>query len=359
MPRRVTRSLKTKPLPQRQGIDPVCLLLPRAGESAEEAAAAQPPRPTETFGAETVLDYLVARFFPHERAPIAARFERGEVVDDDGRQVSAEAPLAGQQIWYYRQLGDERPVPFDMPVLFEDDWVLAIDKPHFLPTTPNGSFVLHTALAKLRVRENNPDLIPIHRLDRLTAGVVLFAKTPEARAPFQTMFQERFVAKIYEAVAAPIEGLDEGESLEFSSRITKQHGNLQVSQLTAEAAEAAGLATNSHTRITCLREFSLASGVLPETSSVNPELPLPHGRLAHLRLEPHTGKTHQLRAHLWALGSPIAGDVLYPRVLGYHPDEPLLPLQLLARSVSFEHPVTGEATTITSQRQLKLTQLSA
>ncbi|MFJ3031720.1 pseudouridine synthase [Rothia terrae] len=354
MPRRVSRHEFVQPLPQRNGIDPVALLLPLAGEDATSAAAAQPPRPTETFGARTVFEYLVNRFYPHDPAIIAARFEAHEVKDATGADVAPTAPLAGQKIWYYRELGNERKVPFDMPVLYEDEWVLAIDKPHFLPTTPNGSFVAHTALAQLRVRENNPDLIPIHRLDRPTAGVVLFAKTKDARAPFQLMFQNRRVEKSYEAVAAAVPELEPGASVQVNTRIDKTHGQLQVRQLSQEEASAQGLETNARSIVTCLKIFDLPAGILPERSTQNPALPLPSGLMAHYKLDPITGKTHQLRAHLWALGAPIAGDVLYPYALPIADDEPALPLQLLARTVTFTHPITGEDLTITSQRKLAL-----
>lgn len=353
-PRRITRHDKKQPLPQRKGIDPVALLLPRAGETPEQAAAAQPPRPTDTFGADTVFDYLVNRFYPHDPAIIQARFDAQEVKDSTGASVAPHQALDGQKIWYYRELPQERIVPMDMPILYEDQWVLAIDKPHFLPTTPNGSFVAHTALTQLRVRENNPLLIPIHRLDRPTAGVVMFAKTVDARAPFQLMFQNRQVSKSYEAVAPATPLLTAGESLKVRTRIEKEHGLLQVSQLSSDQAQELGKTTNAHSIITCLSTYDLPAGAVPEQSHNNPALPMPQGPMAHYKLDPVTGKTHQLRAHLWSLGAPIAGDVLYPQVLPLAPDEPALPLQLLARQLTFHHPITGQNITVTSQRQLLL-----
>ena len=359
MPRRVTRAIRAhqpKPLPQREGIDPVALLLPRAGETADEAAAAQPPRPTETFGARTVQDYLVNRFYPHDRAAIAARFAAREVKTDDGADVRPDDPLDGQLIWYYRQLGHERAVPVDMPVLFEDDWVIAVDKPHFLPTTPNGSFVVNTALAKLRVRENNPLLIPVHRLDRHTAGVVVFAKTVAARRPFQLLFQNRHIDKTYEAVAPLIPGLPPGRTLEVASRLDKRHGTLQVTQLSPAEAEAAGVQVNARTGVRLVKRLVMPAEAFPVTGPANPALPMPaaSSEWGHYELSPHTGKTHQLRAHMHLLGAPLAGDVLYPEVLPHTDDEPALPLQLLARSLAFEHPVTGETIRIDSRRELAL-----
>lgn len=378
--RRVNRHLKPQPLPQRNGIDAVSFVLPDVANPADD-----------TLGAATVLDYLAARFYPHARPLFEERFARGEVRDAEGGAVAPDAPLEGQKIWYYRELGQERPVPFDMPVLFEDEWVLAIDKPHFLPTTPNGSFVAHTALVKLRVRENNPLLIPIHRLDRATAGVVLFAKTPEARAPFQTMFERRALSKTYEAVAARLPGLGVGESLTVRSRIDNAHGQLQVAQTGVEILpgdvpplpaetnaqkrkrHSSGLpftGLNAESKITCLAIYPLGSadGARPSsnvsqnstgmkkehaTEVLSDIERVPH-QLAHYRLEPHTGKTHQLRVHLAAAGSPIIGDAIYPEVLPHTETDPELPLQLLARSLSFTHPITGEVLTITSKRRLAL-----
>ena len=79
----------------------------------------------------------------------------------------------------------------------------------------------------------------------------------------------------------------------------------------------------------------------------------PGGQLALYRLRPRTGKTHQLRAHLHLLGAPIAGDVLYPKVLP-PADAPELPLQLVAHRLEFAHPVTGERVRLRSMRKLAL-----
>lgn len=368
--RRVNRHLTPQPLPQRNGIDAVSFTLPDADNPSDD-----------TLGTTTVLDYLVARFHPHQYELFASRFDRQEVKNAQGAPIDPNAPLTGQKIWYYRELGAEKQVPFDMPTLYEDEWVLAIDKPHFLPTTPNGSFVAHTTLTQLRVREKNPALIPIHRLDRATAGVVLFAKVPEARAPFQTMFQRREPTKTYEAIATPLTTggteLAPGESLTVRSRIENRHGSLQVAQSDVEllAGDAPALPVetkaelrerrrsgagftgqNAQSRITCLETFELAPGLLPRASTANPVLPLPAPgtRLTRYLLEPHTGKTHQLRVHLAVAGAPILGDVVYPKVLPMADDEPALPLQLLARSLVFPHPITGQVVQIESQRHLAL-----
>ena len=191
--RRTHRRLLAPPLAQKNGIDPIQLILPRVEELPAELTPSN-TTPNNTAPA-TIADYLIARFYPNDPQIIHARFNTGEVRLDDGTILTGDSPyMPGERIWYFRELADEPQLPSDMPVLYEDEHVLAIDKPHFLPTTPRGSYIAQTALTKLRVREQNPLLIPIHRLDRPTAGVLLFAKTVEARRPFQMPFQHRQVS---------------------------------------------------------------------------------------------------------------------------------------------------------------------
>ena len=346
MSRRPTPPSKTVPLPIKDGIDPVALILPKAGESPEEAHRAQPRRPYDIYGATTVLDYMVARFYPHDEAVFRARFDAREVKDRRGQDVAPDDPLVGQKIWYYRQLAHEKPVPTDLPVLFEDEHIIAVDKPHFLPTTPNGSYLANTALTFLRVREGNPNLVPAHRLDRLTAGVVIFVKTPEARAPFQLMFEHRAISKSYEAVAPALDDHQPGETFEVKTHIQQKHGQRTVTQFSEKQALAMGKAINAHTRITPLAEFPN-----PKKTSIGNAVQETK-KLAHYLLEPVTGKTHQLRAHLNYLGAPIVNDVLYPHDLGFIDDDFHRPLQLLCREMSFVHPVTGKQVRIESKRQL-------
>lgn len=232
--RRTHRRLLTPPLAQKNGIDPIQLILPRVEELPAELA------PNNTAPA-TIADYLITRFYPNDPQIIYARFNTGEVRLDDGTILTGDSPyMPGERIWYFRELADEPQLPSDMPVLYEDEHVLAIDKPHFLPTTPRGSYIAQTALTKLRVREQNPLLIPIHRLDRPTAGVLLFAKTVEARRPFQMMFQHRQVSKTYRAVApvpadaAAAEQALSAEGLQVRSHIQKIRDQLQVQQLSEQ-----------------------------------------------------------------------------------------------------------------------------
>lgn len=349
--RRTHRRLLTPPLAQKNGIDPIQLILPLLEELPAELTPNN-TAPNNTAPA-TIADYLIARFYPNDPQIIHARFNTGEVRLDDGTILTSDSPyMPGERIWYFRELADEPQLPSDMPVLYEDEHVLAIDKPHFLPTTPRGAYIAQTALTKLRVREQNPLLIPIHRLDRPTAGVLLFAKTVEARRPFQMMFQHRQVSKTYRAVApvpadpAATEQALSAEGLQVRSNIQKIRDQLQVQQLSEEQCAARGVEPNTLTTAKILRTFT------PSAQAVEGWRAEPNRDWAFYDLAPHTGKTHQLRAHLNMLGSPILGDVLYPQVLPDAPDRPEYPLQLLAYSLHFEHPITGERVDLYSGRSL-------
>jgi len=354
--RRTHHRLLTPPLAQKNGIDPIQLILPRVEELPAELApsntAPNNTTPNNTAPA-TIADYLIARFYPNDPQIIHARFNTGEVRLDDGTVLTSDSPyMPGERIWYFRELADEPQLPSDMPVLYEDEHVLAIDKPHFLPTTPRGSYIAQTALTKLRVREQNPLLIPIHRLDRPTAGVLLFAKTVEARRPFQMMFQHRQVSKTYRAVApvpadaAAAEQALSAQGLQVRSHIQKIRDQLQVQQLSEQECAAQGVEPNTLTTVKILRTFT------PSAQAVEGWRAEPNREWALYDLAPHTGKTHQLRAHLNMLSSPILGDVLYPQVLPDAPDRPEYPLQLLAYSLHFEHPITGERVDLYSGRSL-------
>ena len=352
--RRTHRRLLPPPLAQKNGIDPIQLILPLLEELPAELTPNK-TAPNNTAPA-TIADYLIARFYPNDPQIIHARFNTGEVRLDDGTILTGDSPyMPGERIWYFRELADEPQLPADMPVLYEDEHVLAIDKPHFLPTTPRGSYIAQTALTKLRVREQNPLLIPIHRLDRPTAGVLLFAKTVDARRPFQMMFQYRQVSKTYRAVApvpadAAAEQALSAEGLQVRSHIQKIRDQLQVQQLSEQECAVQSVEPNTLTTVKILRTFTPSAQAVEgwrAESTLNKKR-----EWALYDLAPHTGKTHQLRAHLNLLGSPILGDVLYPQVLPDGPDRPEYPLQLLAYSLHFEHPITGKPVDIYSGRSL-------
>ena len=231
----------------------------------------------------------------------------GEVVCADGAVVTAATVLPpGAHVYLYRDLPDEVPVPFDSLVLYRDENIVVVDKPHFLATMPRGGHVAQTATVRLRRELELPELSPAHRLDRLTAGVLLFTARREVRGAYQTMFARGEVRKTYLARAAV------DPALEFPrlvrSRIVKRRGQLQ-------AVEEPG-APNAETAVE-----HLGDGVY--------------------RLTPRTGRTHQLRVHMASLGLPIIGDPLYPIVVDVARDDFSTPLRLLAHSIEFDDPLTG------------------
>lgn len=299
---------RPRPLAPLDGVDPVAVHLPRD--------------PTTT-----VLEHLLARF-PRSAAQTAALFEGRQIVDDDGAVTLPHAPCTGQSIWYHRPLPVEPPLPQDLPVLYEDEHLLAVDKPHGLPTTPGGAFVRQSALIVMRRRRGEDLLAPAHRLDRDTAGVLLLIRDPTVRAAVQRQFQERTVEKSYEAVAALGDRAFEQIPLSRSSRMEKVQGILQAREIDGPV--------NAVTQIQPLRAFQDDEG-----------------RWAELALHPGTGQTHQLRVHLSALGLPIRWDPLYPQVLPREPGDVSRPLQLLARTLRLRHPVTGEPLELTSGRRLE------
>jgi tRNA pseudouridine32 synthase / 23S rRNA pseudouridine746 synthase len=261
-----------------------------------------------------VVDEFRARW----GASAAAKVLAGEVVLPDGTVVSETTALpAGAHVYFYRELRDEVPVPFDIPVLYRDDDIVVVDKPHFLATMPRGRHVAQTAVVRLRKELDLPELSPVHRLDRLTAGVLLFTARREVRGAYQTLFARGLVRKTYLARAEVNPDLELPTVLR--NRIVKQRGQLQAVEEYGEA--------NAETRIE-----HLGDGLY--------------------RLTPRTGRTHQLRVHMASLGLPIIGDPLYPDVVDVASDDFSRPLQLLAYSLEFDDPMTGNCRQFKSQRSL-------
>ncbi|MFG2825263.1 pseudouridine synthase [Kitasatospora sp. NPDC048365] len=294
------------PLPQRDGIDPVRVRLPQEG-----------PWPT-------AADYLRERY-GRAVGPdrVAGMLARGEFVAVHG-PIDADTPFTpGGYLWFHREWTPyEEPVPFEVEVLYRDERIVVADKPHFLATTPRGSHVTDTALARLRRDLDLPALSPAHRLDRLTAGVVLFVADPRHRGAYQGLFERRLARKEYRAVARHDPALELPAVVR--SRIVKVRGEMAAYEVPGEP--------NAETRV---------------------ELVGHREGLGLYRLLPHTGRTHQLRVHLNRLGVPILHDPIYPVVRpASEPEDFGAPLQLLARSLEFTDPVSGEEHCFRSRRTL-------
>lgn len=264
----------------------------------------------------TVADFLLDRTRGAEE--VVRRLAAGEVLLGDGTVVTQHtAYRPGQWVFLHRDLPEETPVPGELTVLHEDERILVVDKPHFLATTPRGRHVRETVLTRLRRLAGWEQVQPAHRLDRLTAGVLLLTKDPAVRRDYQGLFAARAVDKSYLAVVS----LPAGRRLPavVRSRIEKPRGQLQAVEVPGEV--------NAVTRIEVERHT---------------------GARAVVRLRPETGRTHQLRVHLSGLGAPIVHDPLYPDVQPVSPEDFTRPMQLLAAELAFADPVTGLARHFTS-----------
>ena len=260
----------------------------------------------------TVLDCLVDRFPAISRAQWENRFARARVLDERGVPLTPEHPYRrGLRVHYYREVPLERPIPVQERILHLDDHLLVADKPHFLPVTPAGEFVEETLLRRLIRETGNPHLVPLHRIDRHTAGLVMFSTNPDSRGPYQQLFPTRRIDKAYEAIAPAL------PDIAFPHT---RHSRIVRGEPFFRMREADG-APNSETRLEIIDA----------------------GReLWHYRLLPITGRTHQLRVHMAGLGAPICNDPFYPAVAPPgEPDDYNRPLQLLARSLAFDDPLTG------------------
>jgi tRNA pseudouridine32 synthase/23S rRNA pseudouridine746 synthase len=275
-------------------------------------------------GWTTVLDALCARFPSIDRAQWLDRIARGRVLDAAGRAIHEEAPFdgkVGMRIHYFREVAQETPVPFTESILHVDEHLVVADKPHFLPVTPAGAHVEQTLLRRLLRRLDNPDLVPLHRIDRLTAGLVLFSANPASRSAYQALFRERRIDKRYEALAPPLPQLT----------FPHQHRSRMIAgEPFFRMCEAQG-EPNSETRIDVLDR---------------------DGDTWRYALSPLSGKKHQLRLHMAALGAPIVGDPWYPQLSASKTEDFSQPLQLLAQTLSFVDPLSGTARHFSSRLSL-------
>jgi len=289
--------------PARKGVSPSCVVLP-AG-----------PWPT-------LLDFLRARFPAVAAADWQTRLEAGEVVDADGHTARANDPATpGRRLYYYRSVPTEPPIPFEATVLWQDDHLLVVDKPHFLPVIPSGKYVQETLLVRLKAQLGLDALSPIHRIDRDTAGLVLFSVNPATRNAYQALFRERVVDKTYQCIAPWNPALS--WPIHRESRVGPGEHFMQQ-------AEVAG-PVNAITDITPLEALGL---------------------WARYQLQPLTGQRHQLRVHMAALGLPLLFDGIYPVLTPEDATDYRRPLQLLAQRIAFTDPLSGTTRSFASQRSL-------
>lgn len=290
--------------PAMDGVGPSCTVLP--------------PGPWPS-----VLAYLAQKFTRIPEADWQARMADGKVLDERGRPLPPTHPYqAGLRLYYYRSVPQEPRIPFEAVILFQDEHLIVVDKPHFLPVMPSGGYLQETVLVRLKRQTGLDTLVPIHRIDRDTAGLVMFSVQPCSRGAYVALFRERAVRKTYEAIAPWHPGLalplTRESRLEEANHFMLQH-------------EVSG-PPNAKTLI--------------EVLDIAPPL-------ARYRLQPVTGQRHQLRVHMAALGVPILGDGLYPTLTPEGQTDHTHPLQLLAKTLEFTDPLTAQARRFDSQRQLQ------
>ncbi|WP_287813862.1 pseudouridine synthase [Pseudomonas sp.] len=271
----------------------------------------------------TVLDCLCDHFKAIDRAQWLDRIARGRVLDAQGKPIDVDLPYKqGLRIHYFREVANERPIAAQESILHVDEHLVVADKPHFLPVTPTGEYVEHTLLRRLIRRLGNPHLVPLHRIDRHTAGLVLFSANPASRSAYQALFPNRQIDKCYEAIAPALPHL--AFPLVHTSRMV--HGEPFF-----RMQEVAGV-INSETRVEVAEKM---------------------GDLWRYRLYPITGKTHQLRVHMTALGASLCNDPFYPEVCAQgEEDDYNKPLKLLAKHLAFNDPLTGEPRSFESRLTL-------
>lgn len=290
--------------PQRHGVGASCVVLTAKGLN--------------------LLDAIAQRLPSIPKQIWVQRFAQGNVLGINGQAVNASDPCVyGMKLYYYRDVPNESALPFEEVLLYRDSNIIVADKPHFMPVVPSGSYLHQTLLVRLRRQLNLPDLTPVHRIDKDTAGLVLFCIHRTDRNAYQALFRQRQVMKKYLAVAAwrP----DYIYPLQRQSRIVSGDPFFRCVEVPGEV--------NALTSIEVVRVYD---------------------QLALYRLTPVTGQRHQLRVHMQALGMPIVHDTYYPVVNDPAPGDFSCPLQLLAQELAFVDPITSKRHHFCSQQRLQL-----
>lgn len=283
--------------------------------------------PQTNPGVTTVLEFLIINF-PYIDAQIwRQRITDGKVHYHDGSLITAQSPFQAQQrVYYYREVESEPGIPFKETILFQDQHILVAHKPHFLAVTPGGKYVNECLQNRLRRSTGINALQALHRLDRVTAGLVMFSVNPDTRHLYHHLFKTRQIHKSYQAIAKISDGENlTGKEWEMKNRIVPAEPRFRMRVAEGQA--------NSHSVIRCLQQSA---------------------QTALFELNPVTGKTHQLRLHMQALGWPILNDKYYPQLQQLSADNYCAPLQLLAKELQFIDPVTDHPRCFRTDSNLSL-----
>lgn len=299
----------------------------------------------------TAIDFLCARFPAIQREVWQQRFDAGSVLNAMGQSITASHSVFGEShLLYFRHVADEPVLPFKAQIIFQDNYLVVADKPHFMPGTPGGQYVQQSLLVQLKQQLNLPELSPIHRIDRETAGLMVFSVRAQDRDAYQSLFRFRQVEKTYEAIA----GVPESSpfKLEFplthKSRMVEDAQFFRMRELGADEIQD-GEPLNSETWIDCVERMDVSDSAMQKMTAASPAL-------ARYVLKPITGQRHQLRVHMNALGLPLMGDQFYPSVKrpALDKEDFKQPLQLLAKTIAFSDPLTGGTREFTSKLKLNL-----
>ena len=278
-------------------------------------------------GVRTVLEFLIIKFPAITAAVWQQRMADGKVHWHDGSLINAHSLFAAQQrVYYYREVDSEPVIPFTEKIIFQDELILVAYKPHFLPVTQGGGYIEECLQYRLRNKTGNQQLQAVHRIDRATAGLVLFSVNVDSRQHYHRLFETQQVNKTYQAVASTLNNpVMDNQQWEIKNRLEKSEPRFLMHIVK-------GLA-NSHSRILCLQRSA--------------------GK-ALFELNPVTGKTHQLRVHMQSIGLPLLHDTYYPELQPQKPDDYSKPLQLLAQELQFVDPVTQQTRSFVSNTELNL-----
>lgn len=303
-------------------------------------------RITDEFAGYTAFDFvwhLIStqryRAVEDNEAAVHARFDRDEVIITSGMKGLIARPndtlLPGHDLWFYRIPVPEPEVPYVPEVIFEDDNILVVDKPPFMSTMPRGKHIIQTVTVYMRQATGNGELSPAHRLDRLTSGVLVMTKHRAVRGAYQELFAQKQAQKTYTAIATYDHALAGGAL--WRDRMVKNLGTMQAEIVEGEP--------NAETHLVAVDKLS---------DDEQRRLEVLHGSQPPLGLywlNPHTGKTHQLRLHMFAAGVPILGDPIYPQVLPESMEDFSRPLHLCAHTLEFIDPLTHKKRSFTATRR--------